>query len=53
MTHRNDEYEDRIKELEQENSILKIKNKDELNIKLLQLESLIDDKQRNLDKLIH
>lgn len=32
---RNDDFEERIKELEKENKILKIKNKDELNTKLL------------------
>ena len=38
-----EDLEERLRELEQENSILKIKNKDELNTKLLILESKLED----------
>lgn len=33
--YKNEEVDERVKELERENSILKIKNKDELNTKIL------------------
>lgn len=40
-----------VKELEKENKILKMKDKDELNTKVLQLEGKIDDLHRNIEKL--
>jgi len=46
-----DELEDIVKELEKENKILKMKDKDELNMKVIQLENTIDDGKRQEEKL--
>lgn len=46
-----EDIEDRVKELESENQILKMKNKDELNTKLLLLDTKLDDEKRNNEKL--
>jgi len=50
-TARNEGLEEKVKELEKENSILKMQNKSELNNKVVQLENKLDDAHRGADKL--
>lgn len=45
---RQEDFGDRIRELEKENSVLKNSNQNELNIKVLQLETTIIDLQNQL-----
>lgn len=47
---RSEDVDDRIRELEHENQILKMKNKDEMNTKLLQMEQQLEDAKRTIEK---